>query len=122
MTIKHGRNGKKFLRAQQGPQFDWAAGTGASAGFRPEEGVRFSQTKLPTKPGLKLSRAGAQPTRGANTMMRQQPMAQAPAQQAEGGGQWGGVVLGGKPAASTPSTDKMTRRTKKRRARSRKKR
>lgn len=77
MTIKNGRNGKKFFRAQQDPQFDWAAGTGASAGFRPEQGVRFSQTKLSTKPGLKLSRAGAQPTRGANTMIRQQPEARA---------------------------------------------
>lgn len=119
MTIKNGRNGKKFFRAQQEPQLDWAVGTGASAGFRPEQGVRFSQTKLPTKPGLKLSRQGAQKTRGANSMMRQQPMAQ----RAEGGGQWGGVVLGGKPPAHAPSSNKqMTRRTKKRRARSLKKR
>jgi len=73
MTIRQGRNGKKFFRAQQDPQLDWATGVGASAGYRPEGGVAFAQTKPGTKLGLKLSRQGAQKTRGANAMVRQQP-------------------------------------------------
>jgi len=71
MTLKHGRNGKRFFRAQQDPRGEWAAGTGGSAGFRPEQGVRFSQTKASTKAGTNgLPRHGAQPTRGANKAMK----------------------------------------------------
>lgn len=71
MTIKHGRNGKRFFRAQQDPRGEWAAGTGGSAGFRSEQGVRFGQTKPRMKPGTNgLPRYNAQATRGANNAMK----------------------------------------------------
>jgi len=45
MTIKKGRLGRKFNRAAMAdPRGSWAAGVPASAGFYPEQGVRFSGT------------------------------------------------------------------------------
>lgn len=79
MTLKNGRYGKRYYRANKDPRGEWAAGPGASGGFRPESGVRFSRTKANTKLGLKLSRQGAQPTRGANKMMRQSTVTPKPA-------------------------------------------
>jgi len=108
MTLRNGRYGKRYYRASKDPRGEWAAGPGASGGFRPERGVRFSMTKANTKLGLKLSRQGAQATRGANKMMRMQAT---PAKShrryaaSASGGEWGGVIIHGrKPKVKTRKT------------------
>ena len=48
MTIKQGRLGRKYNRAAMAdPRGSWAPGAPASAGFVPEQGVRFSGTADP---------------------------------------------------------------------------
>lgn len=48
MTAKQGRLGRKFNRSGMAdPRGTWAAGAPASAGFQPEQGVRFSGTNDP---------------------------------------------------------------------------
>lgn len=50
MTIKQGRLGRKYNRAAMAdPRGSWAPGAPASAGFVPEQGVRFSGTADPLR-------------------------------------------------------------------------
>jgi hypothetical protein len=75
MTIKQGRLGRKFHRAGMAdPRGSWAAGVPASAGFYPEQGVRFSGTKdplsCPQMPGCESADESGKRFSGTSTKRR----------------------------------------------------
>lgn len=68
MTYRIGRAGIRYSRAGPDPRGHWGAGAPASAGFIPEEPVAINQNRAQSEflnSQFKLSRQGAQRTRGA---------------------------------------------------------